>query len=320
MTRLDRRTLLAGMGIGLLGACQPGPDESDLAEVKKPPEGGIGGTGIVGVLTDFSSLIVNGLRVSTGAEMRVTTALGPAQAADLAIGQSLTIEAAMAADGLDAKRVHIDHPVIGTVFDAAADGMSGQVAGVPVLIEPGGLGRLRTGARVAVSGLWQDDRVVSSRVDLAAPGPDVLAGVVRLTGGSFKIGPQTVLSRGKAAPPEGSFVTITGRGDPVDFQATEVMLGRFTGAAGPLRALSVEGYLDPISAAPYHALSGLGHSFDPEARLAPFRDGRTVFSGPYSGTFDVATGLTLPEEFQTRRALIRRIAAGEQSKLLRSTR
>lgn len=118
----------------------------------------------------------------------------------------------------------------------------------------------------------------------------------------------------------GSFVTVTGAHQGDRLVAAEIVLGRFVGAAGPLEALSVEGYLDPIPTAPFYAVSGLGHSFDAGAELAPFRESRSVFSGPYSGTFDVATGLMLPEAFEPRRALIRRIAAGETSKLLRPAR
>ncbi|MEM8752997.1 MAG: hypothetical protein AAGF90_08480, partial [Pseudomonadota bacterium] len=67
MTALDRRAALAGIGAALLGACAPGSREgAGVADARKDPaEGGIGGTGIVGVLTDFGSLVVNG-----GAERR----------------------------------------------------------------------------------------------------------------------------------------------------------------------------------------------------------------------------------------------------------
>ncbi|MEO1512732.1 MAG: hypothetical protein AAFU70_11715, partial [Planctomycetota bacterium] len=80
--------------------------------------------------------------------------------------------------------------------------------------------------------------------------------------------------------------------------------GRFTGAAGPLEQLSVEGYLEPSSKAPGFALSGLGHSFDPDARLEPFAEGRALFEGPYTGDFAVDLALALPEGVAARRAAL----------------
>lgn len=306
MSRLERRTLLAGLGVAALGACA-GPIR--IGEGKKPPKGGIGGTGIVGTLTDFGSLIVNGLRVGTDRATSITDTFGTVPEAALQIGQVLTIEAADGPDGLIARRVHITHPVIGRVEIADRARRSGVVASVPVALEDAGLGQLEPGTRVAVSGVWEGDRVVASRIDrLADDGPTAIAGVLR---GADNLAGRRVAGLGPEAPEPGTFVTAIGRHGPSGLEISDLVPGRFTGAAGALIALSVEGYLEPSPEAPFRAVSGLGHSFDPASRLSPFETRRTLFTGAYTGTFAVEDGLILPEDLNKRRRLIRAVLAGK---------
>ena len=87
--------------------------------------------------------------------------------------------------------------------------------------------------------------------------------------------------------------------------------GRFFGDAGPLEQLLVEGYLEPTKQAPFFTVSGLGHSFDRNAKLNELKGQRVLFSGPYVGTFAVEQGLPLPGDQDARRALVRRVAEGE---------
>ncbi|MEO0363151.1 MAG: DUF5666 domain-containing protein [Pseudomonadota bacterium] len=311
MTALDRRAALAGIGAALLGACAPGSREgAGVADARKDPaEGGIGGTGIVGVLTDFGSLVINGLRIETDGATEVTTALGPADLDALAVGKSLTVEAATIAGRLVARRVLVDHPVIGRPIAISPDGRSAVVAGVNVVLEEGALGAFAPDRPVAVSGVWRGDLVIASRIDRARDdAPDLIAGETRLLNGALAVGGRPVsLSGGERIEP-GGYVTFTGRAVAKRFVASTLTPGRFTGAGGPLERLSVEGYLDPVEAPPFYAVSGLGHSFSADARLGAFAAGRTLFEGRYVGTFAVDTGLDLPQSFEERRALLRRMA------------
>ena len=112
-------------------------------------------------------------------------------------------------------------------------------------------------------------------------------------------------------PPVGAFVTAFGESVRDAFAVRSYTVGRFTGAAGPLKRLSIEGYLEPIERAPFQEVSGLGHSFDAAASLAPFADRRTLFVGAYEDAFKVEYGVDLPEAAEPRRVLIARLAAGE---------
>ncbi|MEM1275702.1 MAG: DUF5666 domain-containing protein [Pseudomonadota bacterium] len=317
MTRIDRRVALFGMSAGLLSACS----DLDLAEGKPEPKGGLGGTGIVGTLTDFGSLLVNGLRVETASALSVSSALGALAVEALAIGHQLTIEAATEDGRLVAKRVHLAHPVIGQVAEMGSDGRTGSIAGIRVALDPDAIGSLALGAWVAISGTWQGDQVRASRIDPAPEGAEAIAGEVRVQDdGRLTIGDVTLLL-GDAEPPQvGGYVTVIGRASEAGFLVDGLEEGRFTGAAGPLATLSIEGYLEPTPQAPFYAISGLGHSFDREAALASVQQERAVFSGAYIGSFKVETALVLPEEFAKRREVLRDALAVPGSVPLISTR
>jgi len=299
--RIDRRRLMLGGAAGVLAGCAGGPDR--LAEERRrPAEGGIGGTGIVGVVTALGSVVVAGRRVALAPDTAVSDAFGPRRAAELAPGHSLTVEAAPGPDGLVARRVHITEPVIGPVEAVEADGRGLRVAGVAVRLEPGVVTGARVGMRVAVSGLWDGTRVVASRIDRRAPdGPAALAGTVARGG---RIAGVAIATGAGTLPPAGRFATVTGSLSGARLEADRVTAERFTGAAGPLARLIVEGYLEPADTPPGYDLSGLGHSFDPGARLDRLAGGRALFVGPYTGLFAVAHGLALPEGLAARRAAL----------------
>ncbi|MEM9049018.1 MAG: DUF5666 domain-containing protein [Pseudomonadota bacterium] len=313
MNVIDRRRLILGVGATALAGCsQPlGPvTEAD----KRPPEGGIGGTGIVGTLTGFGSLLINGLRVETRGAT-VTDAYGATALDALEAGQALTVEAATVDGALRAARIHVADPLIGAVDAVSSDRRRIRVNGVIVTLLPGLSAALLPGDRVAVSGLWRAGGIVASRI---APvdmhnvvGQDVLAGAFRRgSEGHHSIeGAALRLQVGIAVPEDGSFVTARGRhlAEAGLFLVERLVPGRFLGAAGPLQRLSVEGYLDPVETAPGYTLAGLGHSFDAAARLSALATRRALYTGPYSGLFDVAEAVPLPEAVTARRALLDRL-------------
>ncbi|MEM8880409.1 MAG: hypothetical protein AAGC82_07400 [Pseudomonadota bacterium] len=309
MRKIDRRSTLAGLGLGLVGWGVPGfGQETD----RRRPEGGIGGTGIVGTLTDFGSIVVNGLRIETDAPGIVTDAYGAFDVADLSLGHSLTIEAAANDAGLlSAARIHVTQPVVGRVGYVAPDGRSGLVGGTNVVLEAGAIGTLEPGQQVAVSGLWRGRTVIAARIDLADGKADALAGAVETTTATEAIiaGRRVALGR-LARPVIGTFATVIGRQNGPLLEAASLSSGRFFGAAGALSSLSVEGYLQARSGAPFFEVSGLGHSFDREAALQAFAGRRTLFDGQYDGDFRVETGLLLPEDVSARQRLGQAILAG----------
>ena len=284
---MRRRTVVAGLGAGLLSGCAPdvvGRGPSD------PIEGGIGGTGIVGLITDEARLLVNGRPLEVTPRTRLE--------APVRLGQAVEVEAQVRDGAVVASRLRDASPLVGRLV-AGPVGLS--VNGVAVRPEPDAIRGAAPGARVAVSGLWRGDAVVAARLDPATAGPDILAGVIEdgAVGGTPVRPP-----RWGRLPPSGTFARLAGRYEGGAFVAAEIERGRFPGLGGSLRRLSVEGYLEPRARAPGYALSGLGHSFDRGARLGPLAGTRAVIEGPYRGTFRASLGLPLPEGLARRRAVL----------------
>ncbi len=302
MIPLKRRTLLGLMGSSLVTACAT---PAIVTRSDDPFEGGIGGTGIVGVLTDFSSLIVNGLRVEVTGATSIRSHFGAVSDSALRRGQELTIFATRSRDRLVARQVQIGFPLIGPA--RLGPGGALTVNGAPVLREPGSLGSVTFGERVTVSGVWSREGVVASRIDPADQPADLIAGVAGRGGvtGVTVGGVPVRGARGRIAPTEGAYVTLTGRHDGESFVATRVREGRFRGNVETMRQLSVEGFLEPQAAAPGFRLAGLGHSFARELRLQPLAARRAVYFGGYDGDFRARAGYVVPEDFAARQALLR---------------
>ncbi len=295
--RPNRRTFMSS---GLCATLLPGAGWAQ--STKRDVEGGLGGTGIVGVLVDFGSLILAGQTVQTDEQTRVETRFGPLPVDQLRAGDSLTVEAErFASDKVIARRVELTYPLVGVV--TALDSSEGTltVNGVAVFVETRITG-FGIGDRVAVSGLWREDTVVASRISKAPGLLDLVAGTVGrgyVSGVQLSSGATTLGQSGRFATVVGRFDTTKGA---MDVQKIE--FDRFTGAAGPLKSLSVEGWLEPTSAAPGFRIAGLGHSFARNLNLAPFQDQRVLFSGPYTGRFAANSALVLPDNPGARRRLL----------------
>ncbi len=305
MTPIKRRYLLGLMGSSLLTGCVATPAIVSRAS-NDPFEGGIGGTGIVGLLTDFGSLMVNGLRVELTSATQFLSPFGPISESDIAVGAPLTILSNRSADRYVASSVQFSYPLVGPV----ALGPDGAITvnGAPVRPEPGMIGDLTFGTRAVVSGIWSPSGLIASRVDPAVTqGTDMIAGVVARGGPTgLLIEGVPVQPPGAAArPATGEYATAFGRHDGTRFMAAQLDRGRFAVAPVGMRQLSVEGFLEPVRENPGFRIAGLGHSFARDLNLAPFAAARTLYFGPYDGRFRARAGYVVPEELGSRRRLLR---------------
>ncbi|MFK7867733.1 MAG: DUF5666 domain-containing protein [Roseobacter sp.] len=302
--RISRRmALLAGASACLL------PQALGAQSFPPDVEGGIGGTGIVGVLSDFGSLIIAGARVAQTPQTRYTDAFGTVAASALRRGDSLTVEATEIQGRLSAVRVHVTQPLIGLAQNSGAQSDRITVNGIDVLVDSA-FSQDLIGERVSVSGIWQGTRVVASRVARTPHKEDVIAGDVLRRGTQTRIGTIVLRGRGIGPLPDGSFATVTGQFDQTTGRLTarSTSAGRFTGAAGPLKGLRVEGFLDPINTSPGFKISGLGHSFERGLALSPYAQDRTLFAGAYTGRFKAQTATILPDDDAARRRVLRALS------------
>ncbi len=303
-SKLTRRMILgAGAAASVLGM---GGYVPQLLAQSRDVEGGIGGTGIVGLLNEFGSLYINGLYVQTDDNTDYSDGFGKLAKSNLSLGNSLTVEARNTADGLVAHRVHVTYPIVGLVSSVRDAGQTLRVNGVTVRLTKANR-RVSVGDRMAVSGLWRGQTVIASQLSPARSKQDLISGDVIRTRGATFIGGIRVRGGGVAQAPTGSFATALGTFDPQasEFSARQTIVGRFFGAAGPLQALSIEGYLDPINRAPGYRVSGLGHSFERTLQLDKFANSRVLFAGPYTGKFAARSATVLPENTRQRLQVLR---------------
>jgi hypothetical protein len=196
-----------------------------LAAGVQTADRGIGGTGIIGVITGFASICVGGQEVGYDPALPVTQDGQPARAADLRAGQLALVEATGPDTGLVARSVRIRHEVVGPVQASAVDdGAAGlgyspgwrmlRVAGQLVAVSPATLGdgAPAAGSWVAVSGFRDADGVVhATRIDPWQPGPAVISGRLVLEGGHFRIGTAEIVPGPGVVLMPGLDVVLVGR-------------------------------------------------------------------------------------------------------------
>ncbi|SCK26620.1 DUF5666 domain-containing protein [Vogesella sp. LIG4] len=135
------------------------------------PEG-FGGTGIVGTITGFGSIRVNGLEVQFQPTTPVDSNGQAMPAANLGIGQVVVVEAAGSGQQLVAQRISVSYPLVGVVTRVDLPHRMMYVMGRPVSIA--GLpvrqaARLATGQFVRLSGLRSGDGVLHATSLAEAP-------------------------------------------------------------------------------------------------------------------------------------------------------
>jgi hypothetical protein len=151
--------------------------------------GGIGGTGqraeadvgVVGVITGFASICVNGIEVHYDAATPVSVNGAPAHAGALAVGQVVAVRAVGSGTQARARSIDVVDAVVGTVNAVESGGALVQVNGQRVRVAPstqlgGGLTReqlasVQAGETLRVSGLRSaDGSVVATRIERGTPG------------------------------------------------------------------------------------------------------------------------------------------------------
>ena len=226
-----------------------------------------GSTGIVGVITGFGSVCLDGLEVQYDPAQPVDTETGAASTAELRAGELAVVTADGDAPALFADSIAIRHEVIGPVESisvesvtadsiSAPDGRVMQVAGQSVLLHGGLTGQAPApGDWVAVSGL-RDARgaIVATRLDRVDPA--ARQGVVLVHGrlvardGVLRLGHLLVQPRAGVQVADGEFVAVTGLLDAHDtldatsFLPDPLQADPATGFSASVSTLYVETYVD----------------------------------------------------------------------------
>ncbi len=213
-------------------------------------ESGIGGTGIVGTITGFGSIRVNGIEVLYDRNTPVKVDGRPAGTEVLRRDQVVAVFAQGEGDRLQARMILVNHAVVGPVTASGAAGF--EVMGIRV--HAGRRTGIETGDFVAVSGYWRPDGAVdATRITRIPPRETVsVAGrVMGTTRSTVTVGGTKVDLTGTAVLPEearGRSLLAMGRWTGSGILADRAQINPVTPFCVRARELSLEGYIEAVNA------------------------------------------------------------------------
>lgn len=202
--------------------------------------GGMGGTGIVGVVTGFASVCVNGVEVHFDRHTEVVADGQRVSTRELAIGQLVAVRAQGDGDEVAAQRIAVMHAAIGPVSRVDAQNGTLETLGQSVRAAyPDDLASLKSGDWVQISGLRSaTGEILATRIAPVPPRSQAqLSGLVEnADSGGFRIQGARVDVRNLSAPlrsAEGNEVSVRGqwdggvlRAESLDVEPTRAQLGR----------------------------------------------------------------------------------------------
>lgn len=129
-------------------------------------EGGLTGTGIVGEITDLGSIIVQGHRITFEPSLTTQSALGDKPADQLLPGDVVAVALKRQAQAWHAEEISEIYPLVGPIEAVSKDTIA--VLGVEVSLQTEAK-TARVGNWIAVSGFWENERVIATRIQEIAP-------------------------------------------------------------------------------------------------------------------------------------------------------
>lgn len=204
-------------------------------------DGGIGGTGIVGTITGFASVCVNGLEVHYDEATPVSMNGRAVNAAELAVGQVIAVEAQPGARGLSARSIAVLNALEGPITAIGAGRL--EVMGQPVRLAPGLAGPpagLAPGVAVRVSGLRAADGTVLATHLSRAPAAGAASAIGDLAGTGERRSLHGLPLSGAPAAERGE-VLVRGDWDGQRLHVRELRRDPSAPFAGQVERLVVEG-------------------------------------------------------------------------------
>ncbi|MCB2109755.1 MAG: hypothetical protein H6895_13850 [Defluviimonas sp.] len=235
------------------GQIFPGQAVADSSKAQTK-EGGIIGTGIVGIVTDLGSIWVNGQHIRYDPGTEVEGPFGTRPASALRPGDCVAVLAEPEGDGWRALSIREMRALVGPVETVGAGhltvmGIAVDTKGAKMTATP------KTGDWVAVSGLWKEDGVMASKVDPAPGDMAMVSGSFSDAGGIPRVGAVTLDGIRPHHARPGDVMTAMGHPGTGTIDAETVELGIFAQEPGTVIA---QGYLSRPVEGGFYTLLGSG--------------------------------------------------------------
>ncbi|KZL25851.1 hypothetical protein [Pseudovibrio sp. Ad37] len=233
---------------------------SAAGHAEEEREGGILGTGIVGTITRLGSIIVNDQRITFPPDLPVKNELGPLTALQLMPGDTVAVVAALTGLNWEAKSIRRIVPIIGPVSEVKS-GETGrilEIMGTFIHVPEAIATKVKQGDWVAISGLWQAEDVLATRVEVVPPRQSAV-----IIGSNLSVGASNVPQIGNTLiagiipqhVQSGDVIRVTGVPEAGSIRAMSLEAGIFDGKVGLVQA---EGYLSPPNSTGLYTLLGSG--------------------------------------------------------------
>jgi hypothetical protein len=240
-------------------------------------DSGIGGTGIIGVITGFASICVNGVEIHYDADTVVSMDDRPSTIHDLATGQVVVARAFGTAHGLTATHIAIAHAVVGPIsyFNPEIREMRilGQTIKTDSLRNHDDFSHLKVGDWAQVSGhRLADGAIAASRIALIPPLAEVgINGhVTQVDATGFEINGTRIDYDARLLPTDisrGMEVRVSGHWDGAHLAVLHIQTEPTRQNIGNVEHMVIDGYI--------HALNDNGLNvnnqivtFDPNTQTA----------------------------------------------------
>ncbi|OED49562.1 hypothetical protein AB838_05735 [Rhodobacteraceae bacterium (ex Bugula neritina AB1)] len=248
-----------------------------FAQESEEREGGIIGTGIAGTVTALGSIEVNGQQIRFDDTLPVDDSLPGMTAASLRPGHTVAVTVQPEGTGWRALHIRQIWPLAGPVESAD----NGRLTILGSEVEAGELAKdVEPGDWLAVSGLWQGNRVLASRLDVLPQdyrqarlsgsylGPDRQGG--HLVGGTRLYGwkPEQLQP--------GVVLRVVGAAVPGGIAASQVETGLFSAGA---EVVLIEGYYSDPNPDGLYTVLGSGLSAFTSNPLMISTDDRVIRCG-----------------------------------------
>jgi hypothetical protein len=235
-------------GIGGTGQVAQRPGLGGTGQVA---EGGLGGTGIVGVVTGFGSICVNGVKVEFDGGTPVQRDGRPSSLNELAVGQVVALRAQGSGERFQAERIAVLDAVVGPL--GMLDRSTGrlEVMGQRVTaLEVQDLEGVGVGDWVRVSGQRRaDGEIRASRVQAVPPGEALLVGTASRAPDGWRIGDARLELGSQASTAgwrDGGELRVRGQWDGGRLQVRDAQTDPTRTALGAVHDVVYQGYVHEL--------------------------------------------------------------------------
>lgn len=277
-----------------------------LAEENEDREGGIVGTGIVGIINALGSIHVNGQIINFHPDFPIITPLGPREASSLKPGETVVVEAVRQGDKWQANSIRHMIPLLGPAKLKADTSIT--VLGSDVIVTSDTIFQgitisdiLNGDHWLAIDGIWNNNELVASYIREVEPraaaqvtasyfGPDIK--------GNIRIGGVSVDNFKVKHAKLGDVVTVIGTPNSKGLSAQTITRGLFK---NKLKRKLVEGFLSQPDETGFYTVYGSGSVAYASQSNALMPNGRGIHCIVYDEDDKIKRIAEIPETFGDRK-------------------